>query len=519
MIQLRDRRVLVVEDDQAVRDYFRFVLEDLDFEVVERESGAGFLEAVDEVDPELVLLDLGLPDSDGLNLLRRLRARGPEGGGVPVMVVTGDDTTETLSEALLQGADSFLIKPVSRNELQWRIKGMLRLNRYRRVLEEREARAQVERERSGLVSLLRAVTEAPGMLFVSVVPSGQVAEGNSQFRTRFEPPSQRFLDAVHPADVAGFESTFERLEAGEATSLQVSGSMVDRSGAHHAVQGMATGVTLPSGEFAVFVLLMEESAQADQDALLDRVSASDEFIQLAAGAAHDLRNVLVVLEMQAGMLELDPTAQVIGETVESVRLAVKEGKELTHLLTGHVRERDDDAAAPTCLPAPALRAVEPYLHTVTPRRITLETRIDPDLEESPERFTLPLSPVALRRIVLNLVMNARDAVSGQGTISVSLERSDRPGGGVLLEVKDTGAGMPPEVCQRIFEPLFTTKPQGKGTGLGLVVVHGLVTRAGGDVDVQSRPGKGTAFRIHLPVAPLGDAAHHTPSAGVHSGKR
>jgi signal transduction histidine kinase len=113
----------------------------------------------------------------------------------------------------------------------------------------------------------------------------------------------------------------------------------------------------------------------------------------------------------------------------------------------------------------------------------------------------------LEQVLLNLVVNARDAMPGGG--SLTLETSNIAIDGVphvLLTVLDTGVGMSKEVLARLFEPFFTTKAPGEGTGLGLSMVYGIIQQSGGGIAVQSEPGRGATFRIHLPAAPTRSAA-------------
>jgi CheY-like chemotaxis protein len=124
----------------------------------------------------------------------------------------------------------------------------------------------------------------------------------------------------------------------------------------------------------------------------------------------------------------------------------------------------------------------------------------------------------LDQVVMNLVVNARDAIAGTGQVTLRLglaaPSTAAPGGQVVLEVIDTGSGMPPDVAARVFEPYFTTKGVGKGTGLGLATVQGIVSQAGGEISVSSVIGRGTAFRIALPRTDL------TPeAAGAHVADR
>jgi signal transduction histidine kinase len=116
----------------------------------------------------------------------------------------------------------------------------------------------------------------------------------------------------------------------------------------------------------------------------------------------------------------------------------------------------------------------------------------------------------LQQVLLNLYLNARDAMPNGGRFAIdgravqldagSALALQLPGAGAYIElvISDTGAGMDEATLARVFEPFFTTKPIGKGTGLGLAMVHGIVRRHGGAIGVTSQPGRGTAFTIHLP---------------------
>jgi CheY-like chemotaxis protein len=116
-------------------------------------------------------------------------------------------------------------------------------------------------------------------------------------------------------------------------------------------------------------------------------------------------------------------------------------------------------------------------------------------------------PNQMQQILLNLAVNARDAMPAGGTLRFQTENATLPvtskfekiTEGVLLTVSDTGSGIPPELLARIFEPFFTTKERGKGTGLGLAMVYGTVSQSGGQIEVDSGPGKGTTFKIYFPA--------------------
>jgi hypothetical protein len=136
----------------------------------------------------------------------------------------------------------------------------------------------------------------------------------------------------------------------------------------------------------------------------------------------------------------------------------------------------------------------------------------------------------IHQVLLNLFVNARDAMPDGGTLRLhaanlnidashaSMLLDPRPGPHVLLEVSDTGTGIPPEIVERIFDPFFTTKGVGKGTGLGLSTTHGIVKSHGGFIHVKTEPGKGTTFQVYLPASPDQETAPtDAPPADVPEG--
>ncbi len=127
-------------------------------------------------------------------------------------------------------------------------------------------------------------------------------------------------------------------------------------------------------------------------------------------------------------------------------------------------------------------------------------------------------PGQVEQVIMNLAVNARDAMPRGGRLEIRTEKACLAGGGaVKLVVRDTGAGMTPEVKERIFEPFFTTKELGKGTGLGLSTVYGIVKQSGGEIAVESEPGKGSVFTIHFPVSE--EAAPEVSSQSAEAGLR
>jgi two-component system cell cycle sensor histidine kinase/response regulator CckA len=149
--------------------------------------------------------------------------------------------------------------------------------------------------------------------------------------------------------------------------------------------------------------------------------------------------------------------------------------------------------------------IEQMLRRSIGEHITLDVRLGPDLP------SITADPGQLDQVLVNLAVNARDAMPRGGTITIetcelTVDRDYaagrpqlHPGHYVRMRVSDTGTGMPPEVIERAFEPFYTTKPAGKGTGLGLATAYGIITAAGGDLSIYSEAGLGTTFTILLPT--------------------
>lgn len=234
--------------------------------------------------------------------------------------------------------------------------------------------------------------------------------------------------------------------------------------------------------------------------------------RLAGGVAHEFNNVLTAISGHAELLlernRLGPDE----EEVVEIKRATDRGASLTRqLLTFSLKHNAE--LRPTDLNA-TLRGLEPMLRRGTPDSIRIETRF------CDETVFVMAELGRVEQAIMNMVLNATDAMpdGGELTIATALTAdADRP---VLLTLTDTGRGIPEDVLPNIFDPYYTTKGSGQGTGLGLATVHGIITGMGGRIDVDTRVGHGTTFRITLPRAaapstPETQPRHHThrPDAG------
>ena len=263
-------------------------------------------------------------------------------------------------------------------------------------------------------------------------------------------------------------------------------------------------------------LTAQRRVEAERQALAQQQMQSQKLEalgQLTGGIAHDFNNMLGgILGLASLGLERhieDPDSKLAQYLREIVRTSER-GRDLVAKMLAYVRTGEPAVSPPQAL-APIVGEVCDLLRASMPAGVSLDCRC-PD-PVPPAR----ISAVDLHQIVMNLVLNARDAVGQGGRIEVGLchqrQAPASPGGQlcshchqplpqdcVVLEVRDDGPGIPPELRPRIFDPFFTTKAVGKGTGLGLASVTGLVHRAGGHVQVVAPAGGGTLMRVLLPAA-------------------
>jgi signal transduction histidine kinase len=250
----------------------------------------------------------------------------------------------------------------------------------------------------------------------------------------------------------------------------------------------------------------DKQAESERERLKDqlRVSQKMEAIgSLAGGIAHDFNNMLYVMMTFTDLAieetkESDPRWSQLAE----VKKAAERAATLIRQLLAFSRKQ---ILQPVLLDLNRVTTeLQKMLHRILGEDIALVPALASDLG------LVMADPSQIEQILMNLVVNARDAMPTGGKLTIETANVDldeafmiggvavKPGPYSMLAVTDTGCGMDAKTCERIFEPFFTTKERGKGTGLGLSTVYGIVRQSGGEILVESKPDKGTAFRIFFP---------------------
>ena len=335
------------------------------------------------------------------------------------------------------------------------------------------------------------------------------------------PDAAAVRNLVHPDDRDQASRQIQAHLDGETATLIYEVRMRTRAGAWRWIQNRAKVVRSdqqgrPTRMVGAYTDVTEKRMLQSRLLLADRMASVGTVV---AGVAHEINNPLAYVVSSLGFarealakLTAPGGGSALGaapELLVEVRQALDEAREGTDRVRTLVRDlrtlsrSDDDAQGPSEVNKVLQSSLRFAAHETRSRaRVVTQLGQVPLVEASSSR---------LGQVFLNLILNAAQAIpeghSEKNEIRV-VSRVDVDGAKVAVEIHDTGSGMSREVMSRIFEPFFTTKRVGEGTGLGLAICHGIVTGAGGSIQVESREGRGTSFRVLLPVAAT---AHAEPA--------
>jgi PAS domain S-box-containing protein len=367
-------------------------------------------------------------------------------------------------------------------------------------------RAEAER-RAGEERLQAIIDNSPALIFVKDLEQRYLLV-NRRWEELFGVPAEKALgrragEVIPATRLPGLEHVDRRvIETGEAIEamatvhgedrdedryfLTVKFPLRDAEGRTYGVCSIASDITDRR---------RHAQRQVELEQRLQRAQRLESVGQLAGGVAHDFNNLLSVILTCVGFAQRELSLDhPVREDVEEIGRAADRAAALTRQLLMFSRR---EVVKPEVLDVGALvRDLERLLNRTLSERIALRIAVGPDL------VPVLVDRPQLEQVLVNLAVNARDAMPDGGTLTISVSGS---AGGVRLTVADDGQGMDREVAERAFEPFFTTKEAGQGTGLGLATVYGIVTEAGGTVEIDSKPGRGTTVTILLPAAEEGAA--------------
>ncbi len=482
-------RVLLVEDNpgdarliiEMLREVSEseFTLERVDrlLPALERLSGAG---------ADVVLLDLGLPDSSGLDTFERIRHGTTN---EPIVVISGVNDERLALEAVRAGAQDYLVKG--------RIEGQL-LARVIRYAIERKHAVEALREREERSRLL---TEA-AFDGVVVTVDGVIREANRGMADILGYAA----DEVLGRPVTDFIPNELQAEVTQRIREGVEGRYefaIRQKDGRKILLEATTRNLLIGGRQGRISAVRDITALRSLEQQLRQAQKMEAVGRLAGGVAHDFNNLLTAIFGYSDLLgEELPPDHPGREDLQEIRTAATRAAALTRQLLAFSRQQ---VLAPVVLSLnDVVENIEKMLHRLLGEDIALEIHLAPDLGN------VKADAGQLEQVIMNLAVNARDAMPTGGKLTIETADSDLdagyaeqhqpviPGRYTMLAVSDTGTGMDETTKAKIFEPFFTTKEPGKGTGLGLATVYGIVKQSGGYVWLYSEPGTGATFKIYLP---------------------
>ena len=545
--------MLVVEDSHTQATGLRLILESEGFDVDVAQNGQEGLARCRDTSFDLVLSDVIMPELNGLELCRAIRD-DPNTEHLPVILVTQRGDQADIIKGLEAGADNYVIKPYEPQYLLARIEKVLNIKRARaKDSHSRKGETEVEfmgstftiaSDRDKILNhLVSAFEDSVGSTlqeFESELAQQALRHGEDHFRSLIEnaPDIITLLDAtgtiqylspsaagtlgyaanelvgknvlpfVHQDDMAEVRTILDRAVRRPGTPRSVEFRFRHKDRSWRKLESVGTGLVNHPSLAGVVVNSRDVTERHALELQLRHMQKMEAVGQLTGGIAHDFKNLLTVImthtQFVADALVSDGATTVTSD-LETIQQATESGTAMIQKLMAFSR-RDMLQFKPVNIGEVVSNAAGMLKRVL---REDIDLRVDAD----PSLGTVLADPSALEQVLLNLVNNSSDAMPDGGTLRIELSLSSMdkedcaiqgygiPGEYACVRVSDTGTGMDDVTRQKIFEPFYTTKPSGEGTGLGMAVIYGMVKQHGGLIQVNSEIGHGTSIEVYLPLAP------------------
>jgi two-component system cell cycle sensor histidine kinase/response regulator CckA len=488
-------RILVMENDSSSTQNICGMLENHQnspFQIVLAKSGQGVVPSLVFESVDALLLDMHSLNGAGLARLRELHSQF---NSLPILALVPVSDHALGHRVLEVGAAEYLVKEnLSSELLQKSLKYAIERTRAEAAARQSEERFHELLENTkdilftldleGNVTFLNKSAE--DVLGWSRSEARQINIKSLVAPEHLNLCSQMMQRIVNEEPLQHFEISMQRKD-GRKVLLQVSARLIRSNGRKEGVQGIARDVT----------------ERRHLENMVQQAQKLEAIGRLSGGLAHDFNNLFCVIsghtELMSERLESDHPAF---RNLAQIKKAVDSASSLTRQLLAFSRKQ---VFHPRVLDLNGVvLETQKLMGRLVGGHIELFTSLNPQLRH------VRVDPVQMEQVLLNLVLNARDAMPTSGkltiaTSNVDLEEGARskraivPAGNyVVLSVTDNGCGMDEETQSRIFEPFYTTKELGKGTGLGLASVYGIVKQSGGFIWVYSEPGQGTTIKVYLP---------------------
>ncbi|NBB73542.1 MAG: response regulator [Bacteroidetes bacterium] len=497
--------VLLIEDDEDDYLITRSLLSKaqvIDCDLEWMSSYEEGLEAVLSNQYDACLVDYRLGAKTGLDLLQEAKAHGCR---TPIILLTGQGDLKVDIEAMEAGAADYLNK----NEIDAPL--LERSLRYARERGEAEERI---RKQAALLDKARDAIIAYDM-------DGRVIYWNKSAErltgwSKEEMLGEKARERLYEHDQNGvLGDCWETMMASGEWKGEL--HQQTKGGDEIVVESRWTLVRETDGTpESVLVINTDITERKRLESQFLRSQRMESIGRLVSGIAHDLGNLLVPISLGVKVLQQRfSDDEKASRTLSVIQNSAERGSDMVDQVLAFARGVEGERVALQ------LGTIIDDVQNITEETFPEEVDVDVDVEEDLQQIVGDATQI--QQVLMNLCVNARDAMPEGGTLTVraenvTLDQSDarmnidaEPGAYVCVTVSDTGVGMPEEVADKIFEPFFSTKPEGEGTGLGLSTAYSIVKGHDGFIEVQSEEGVGTTFRIFWPVSqaeakPVDDSA-------------
>jgi len=515
--------ILVIDDDPGVRGYLAEVLRRAGHEVSHAQDGPGGIARFESKPADIVITDVKMPGMDGVDVLRKIKEIDAE---AEVIMITAFEDSDAIIRSLQNGASDFLKKPFDPDTLLDALNKPMerrRLKVQNRVLQESIARAQTLNE--------HIANSVPSALLVL---SGdlRVDWANQRVEEMFNRPAQK-THGLFICEVLGCSQPATR----ECPLVAELNEFVNTGRAVHGLElnlemtggerEFRVSIDLLRGEEKILLVLDDVTSHKQLEQALrfkewqlehaDKLASLGEMI---AGLAHEIHNPVTYIRgniqnvklvwsalepMLRGWAADHPDASVGRMSLEEITAQLPEllddaehGTDRLARTVNRLRKfsRPDSAKEKTVLSlADVIDGALRLLESQIKEKVEVRREYDPS--------TPPVlgNPERLEHVFVNVVSNALAAVSDVEGPQITIRLKSDGKGLAVAEIADNGCGMSRDVLEHMFEPFYTTKPPGAGTGLGLTVAQGIVQDYGGRMLASSTPGKRTTITIKIPAAP------------------
>ncbi|ARV62612.1 hybrid sensor histidine kinase/response regulator [Nostocales cyanobacterium HT-58-2] len=505
--------ILIVDDTPTNLEILFDLLANSGFTVLVAEDGESAIARAEYAPPDLILLDILMPGIDGFETCRRLKANELT-KEIPIIFMTALSEIVDKVKGLNLGAVDYITKPLQHEEVLARVELHLRLHNLTKRLQEQNLR--LEQEISERTRAEQKIREQAALLDITTDAilvqdlDNQIYLWNKGAEYLYGWKAQEAM-GKKANELLYLQQPLSQLKNVQQ-ALALNGSwegelyQVTKEGKEIIVASRWSLVCDEQGQPKSILTVNTDITEKKQlEAQFLRAQRLESIGTLASGIAHDLNNTLTPILTAAQLLQIklscvDERSQQMFNTIET---NAKRGASLVKQVLQFARGVEGKR---TIVQVNHLFSeIKQIVQETFPKSIEFSTNIHSDL------WAIVGDATHLHQVLMNLVVNARDAMPNGGTLNISAENvfidehyarmnlEASVGPYIMMTVTDTGIGMPPEIVDRIFEPFFTTKELGKGTGLGLSTVRGIIKSHGGFVNVCSKVGKGTEFKVFLPA--------------------